>query len=94
MRVIQKVDETKVSTEERLKAVEEQLGSVKEHLEQLGTFQDEMRRLFLKLFEKGTEGFPDDPPTKGDIPGAATAEPSLGGLLSKGEGDGGGDECA
>jgi len=97
VRVVRKVEESRVSTEERLKAVEEQLGSVKGQLGslegQLGSVQEELskiRQLFLKLFEKGTEGFPGDPLTKGDVLDAAMAEPSLGGpLLTKGEGDGG-----
>ena len=80
--------------EGRLKAVEEQLGSVKG---ELGSVQEElskMRQLFSKLFEKGTEGVPGDPLTKGDVLDVATTEPSAGiSLLSKGEG-GGGDEGA
>ena len=77
MRVIRKAEESKVSTEERLKAVEEQLGSVKG---ELGSVQEElskMRQLFSKLFEKGAEGVPGDPLTKGDVLDAAMAEPSL-----------------
>lgn len=89
VRVIRKVEESKVSTEERLKALEGQLESVEG---QLGSVQEElskMRQLFLKLFEKGTEGFPGDPLTKGDVLDAAMVEPNLGGpLLTKGEGDG------
>jgi len=86
VRVIRRVEESKVSTEERLKAVEGHLGSVEG---QLGSVQEElskMRRLFLKLFEKGTEGFPGDPLTKGDVLDAAMGEPRLGEpLLARGE---------
>ena len=86
MRVIQKVDEPNVSTEERLKAVEGQLGSVQAELAR-------MRQLLSKLFEKGAEGSPSDPLTKGDILDAAT-EPGPGGpLLAFGGGqEGSGDE--
>jgi len=86
VRVFQKVDESKVSTEERLKAFEERLGSVQDEL-------SKMRQLLSKLFEKGVEGSPSDPLTKGDILDAAMAEPSLVvPLPAKGEGDQGGDE--
>jgi len=86
VRVIQKVEESKVSTEERLKALEGQLGSVQEEL-------SKMRQLFSKLFEKGTEGSPSDPLTKGDVLDAAAAGPSLGGPpLTKGEDGGGGED--
>jgi len=85
VRVIQKVEESKVSTEERLKALEGQLGSVQEEL-------SKMRQLFSKLFEKGAEGSPSDPLTKGDVLDAAAAGPTLGGPpLTKGEDDGGGE---
>ena len=102
VRVVQKVEESKVSTEERLKVVEAELGLVKGQLGsiegQLGSVQEElskMRQLFSKLFEKGMGGFPGDPLTKGDVLGVATVEPSLGGsLLAKGEGYGDGDEYA
>ena len=81
MRVIQKVEESKVSTEERLKAVEGQLGSVQDEL-------SKMRHLLSKLFEKGAEGSRNDPLTKGDVLDAVMAEPSLTGLPSaKGDGD-------
>ena len=86
MRVIHKVEESKVSTEERLKALEGQLGSVQEEL-------SKMRQLFSKLFEKGAEGSPSDPLTKGDVLDAAAAGPSLGEPLpAKGEADGGGED--
>ena len=85
VRVTRKVEESKVSTEERLKALEGQLGSVQEEL-------SKMRQLFSKLFEKGAEGSPSDPLTKGDVLDAAAAGPSLGGPpLAKGEDDGGGE---
>ena len=71
MRVIQKVEESKVSTEERLEAAEEKLGSVQNEL-------SKMRQSFEKLFEKGMKGSPSDPITKGDILDAAVAELSLG----------------
>lgn len=49
-----------------------------------------MRELVSKLFEKGVNGSPRDPLTKGDILNAAKAEPSLVGALSaKGE-----DKCS
>ena len=64
MRVVQKVEESKVSTEERLKAVEGHLGSVQDELSKI-------RQLLSKLFEKGAEGSPSDPLTKGDILDAA-----------------------
>ena len=85
VRVIQKVEESNVSTEERLKAVEGHLASVEGELLKV-------RQLLSKLFEKGAEGSPSDPLTKGDILDAATAGPSLGGpLLANGEGDRGGE---
>ena len=83
VRVIQKVEESKVSMEESFKAVKGQLESLEGELLKV-------KQLLSKLFEKGAEGSPSDPLTKGDILDAATAEPSLGGpLLAKGEGDGG-----
>ena len=86
VRVIQKVEESKISMEERLKAVEGHLESVQDEL-------SKMRQLFSKLFEKGTEGSPSDPLTKGDILDAAKTEPSLVGPLSaKNEGEHGGDD--
>ena len=86
VRVFQKVEESKVSTEERLKAFEGHLGSVQDEL-------SKMRQLLSKLFEKGAEGSPSDPLTKGDILDAVMTEPSLiGPLPAKGEGDQGGDE--
>lgn len=60
VRVIQKVKESEVSTEERLKAVGRQLGSVQDEL-------SKMKLLLSKLFEKGAEGSRSDPLTKGDI---------------------------
>ena len=95
MRVVNKVVESKVSTEDRLKAVEGQLGHVQDEL-------SKVRQLLSKLFEKGAEGSPSDPLTKGDILDAAKAEPGPGGpLLTKAmdggsaegqEGSGDGDE--
>lgn len=86
MRVIQKVAELKISTEERLKAVEGQLGSVQNEL-------SKMRQLLSKFFEKGAEGFPSDPLTKGDILDAVKAEPNPGGsLLAKAKGDEGSED--
>ena len=86
VRVIQKVEESKVSTEERLKALEGQLGSVQEEL-------SKMRQLFSKLFEKGAEGSPSDPLTKGDVLDAAAAGPSLGSPpLTKAEDDEGSED--
>ena len=69
VRVIQKVEEQGISTEERLKAVESQLESVQGNLSKI-------MQLLSKLFEKGTDGSPSDPLTKGDILDAAMAEPS------------------
>ena len=100
MRVIQKVEDTKTSAEERLKVVEGQLGSMEGRLGsiegQLGFVQEElskMRQLFSKLFEKGVEGFTDDPLTKGDVLDAMMVEPSLRGpVLAEGESGGGVDE--
>ena len=82
VRVIKKVEESKVSTEERLKTLEGQLGSVQEEL-------SKMRQLFEKLFEKGAEGSPSDPLTKGDVLDAAAVGQSLGGSLLAEGGDGG-----
>jgi hypothetical protein len=66
--------------EERLKAVEGHLGSVQEEL-------SKMRQLLSKLFEKGAEGSPSDPLTKGDILDAVMTEPSpVGPLPAKGRG--------
>ena len=45
-----------------------------------------MGQLISKLFEKGTEGFPGNPLTKGDVLDAAITEPAPAGLLlAKGE---------
>ena len=87
VRVIQKVEESNVSAEERLKAVEGHLGSVQDEL-------SKMRQLLSKLLEKGAEGSPSDPLTKGDILEAVMMEPSLvKPLPAKGGGDrGDGDE--
>ena len=88
VRVVEKVEEPKVSTEERLKAVEGHLKSVQEEL-------SKMRQLVSKLFEKGTEGSPSDPLTKGDILDAAKTEQGLVEVLSaKGEDGQHGDEEA
>ena len=62
VRVIQKVEESKVLTEERLKAIEDELSK--------------MRQLFEKLFKKGMEGSPSDHITKGNILDAVMTEPS------------------
>ena len=107
VRVTQKVEESKVSTEERLMALkvateerlkalevstEERLKCLEGQLESVQEELSKMRQLFEKLFERGVEGSPSDPLTKGDILDAVMAEPSLGGpLLAKGEGDGGGE---
>ena len=81
VRVVQK--ESKVSTEERLKAVEERLGSVERQLgsinEQLGSVRSaqeelsKMRQLFGKLFKNGVEQLSSDPLTKRDVLGTAMA---------------------
>ena len=100
VRVVQKVENSKISMEERLGAVEGQLGSVEGRLgsieAQLGFVQEElskMRQLFSKVSEKGAEGFPGGSLTKGEVLDAVTAEPSLRGpLLAKGESAGGVDE--
>ena len=86
VRVTRKVEDSKVSTEQRLKAVLKRLGPIerrlgKEEIRQLKSIQEEIRQLFLELFEKGTGGFPGDPLTKGDVLGAVTVEPSVGGSL-------------
>lgn len=70
MRVTAKVEEPKVSTEERLKIVEGQLGSVQGELSMI-------RQMLSKLVEKGAEGSPNDPLTKGDILDAVMVESSL-----------------
>ena len=85
MRVVRKVEEFSVSTEERLETVEGQLRSVQDKL-------SEVMQLLLRLSEKGTEGSPSDPITKGDILGAATNEPSLEVSPFTMGGDGGDDE--
>ena len=84
VRVIRKAGKSKVSMRKKMKAVEGQLVSVQDELSKI-------RQLLTKLFEKGTEGSPSDPLTKGDILDAATAEPGLAGpLLSRcGGGEGG-----
>ena len=79
VRVVQKVEVSKVSTEERLGAVERHLESVQDEL-------SKMRQLFSKLVEKGVEGLPSDPLTKGDILNAAAGQ-SLGGPPSAKDGD-------
>jgi hypothetical protein len=68
VRVIQKAEEPKVSTEERLKIVEGQLGSVQDELSKI-------RQMLSKLVEKGAEGSPSDPLTKGDILDAVMVRP-------------------
>ena len=85
MRVVRKVEESNVSAEERLKAVEGQLRSVQDEL-------SKVRQLLSRLFGKGTEGSPSDPITKGDILGAAVAELSLEVPPSMKGGDEGDDE--
>lgn len=86
VRVIQKVEESKVSIEEKMEAVEGQLVSVQDEL-------SKVRQLLAKLFEKGAEGPPRDPPTKSDILDAVTAGPDLeGSLLVNGGCDGDEDQ--
>lgn len=70
MRVIPKAEEPKDSTEERLKIVEGQLGSVQDELSKI-------RQMLSKLIEKGAEGSPSDPLTKGDILEAVMVEQSI-----------------
>ena len=53
VRVSEKVEEVELSTEERLRLVEDKLGK--------------MTQLLAKLVEKGLEGSPSDPFTKGDV---------------------------
>ena len=53
VRVAEKVEEKKLSMEDRLRLVEDELGR--------------MRQLLVKLVEKGLEGSPSDPLTKGDL---------------------------
>jgi len=83
VRVVQKVEESKVSMEERLEVVEGRLESIQDEL-------SKMRQLLLKLFERDAEGSPGN---KGGAMGVMTAEQSLGGaLLAEGEGNGGLDK--
>lgn len=51
-----------------MKVVEGQLGSVQDELSKI-------RQMLSKLVEKGTEGSPTDPLTKGDILDAVMVEP-------------------
>ena len=53
VRVSERVEETELTIEDRLKLLEDELGK--------------MRQLLSKLVEKGTEGSPGDPITKGDL---------------------------
>lgn len=53
VRVAEKVEETELSMEDRLRHVEDELGR--------------MRQLLTRLVEKGLEGSPSDPLTKGDL---------------------------
>lgn len=53
VRVTDKVEEKELSMEDRLRLVEDELGR--------------MRQLLVKLVEKGLEGSPNDPLTKGDL---------------------------
>ena len=91
MRVVEKVEESKVSAEERQKAIEGQLEHVQGELLRMG-------QLLSKLLEKVAGGSPSDPITKADILDAAKSEPSLGGfLLPKAADDIGGNkgrECS
>ena len=70
MRLTSKVEEHKVSTEERLKIVEGQLGSVQDELSKI-------RQMLSKLVEKGAEGSPSDPLTRGDILDVVMVKASL-----------------
>jgi hypothetical protein len=67
VRVHQKAEESNISTEEELKG---QIAFVQEEF-------SKMRQLLLKSFEKGAEGSPSDPLTKGDILDAVLAKPTL-----------------
>jgi len=60
VRVSKKVKDNKLSTEERLRLVEDELGK--------------MRQLLAKLVEKGSGGSSSDPLTEGDRPSAAVTE--------------------
>jgi len=62
VRVVEKVVETLVSTEDRLQAVEGQLESVQGRLEK-------MEVLLSELLEKGTGGFSNELLTKRDVQG-------------------------
>ena len=73
VRVVEKVEEAKVSAEERQKAIEGQLEHVQGELLRMG-------QLLAKLYEKVAGGSPSDLLTKGDILDAVKSEPSLGGL--------------
>lgn len=69
-----------------MKIVEGQLGSVQNELSKI-------RQMLSKLIEKGAEGSPGDPLTKGDILDAVMVEPSLVGPPSaQSEDDHGGQE--
>jgi hypothetical protein len=59
VRVPETVEEKELSMEERLRLVEAEL--------------TKMRLLLAKLVEKGTEGSPSDPLTKGDLQAAIEA---------------------
>ena len=59
VRVPETVEEKELSMEERLRLVEAEL--------------TRMRQLLAKLVEKGTEGSPSDPLTKGDLQEAIEA---------------------
>ena len=64
VRVSEKVEEEELSVEERLQLVESEL--------------TKMRQLLAKLVEKGAEGSPGDPLTKGDLQAAVIeAEESI-----------------
>lgn len=71
MRVSEKVRE-KLTVEARLKLLEGELGKMRQLEDELG----KMRQLLSKLVEKGAEGSPSDPLTKGDLQAAAAESES------------------
>lgn len=75
VRVSEKVEEKELSVEERLQLVEDELAKIRRlHVEEELA---KIRQLLAKLVDKGTEGSPSDPLTKGDLQAAVIEAESV-----------------
>ena len=63
VRVSERVEETEITVEDRLQLVEEELAKI--------------RQILTKFVERGTEGSPSDPLTKGDLQAAVIEAESV-----------------